>query len=137
MFNIFRKKSPTIPTMVFKSDAAAFEYMCKYGRHTYENDIPCIGVVINRHEDGENYVIKIANEDDMDIPLDIDVDTIAENRFIYCVSGAPVDDRVYKNGDLVILKVSSLVSALGIGPVSGIFQKVNPVLDSEKGWEIP
>ena len=48
-----------------------------------------------------------------------------------------MDDRVYKNGDLVILKVSSAVSALGMGPVAGIFQKVNPVLDSEKGWEFP
>ena len=48
-----------------------------------------------------------------------------------------VDDRIYKNGDLVILKVSSEVSGLGMGPVAGLFQKVNPVLDSEKGWEFP
>ena len=99
--------------------------------------MPVIGVVIKQKGDSENYIIKIANQDDNVIPSDIDVDTMAKNPLIYCVSGSPVDDRIYKNGDLVILKVSSAVSALGIGPVAGIFQKVNPVLDSEKGWEFP
>ena len=137
MFNFFKKRSVSMPPMAFKSDAAAFEYMCKYGRHDYENDMPCIGVVIKQQEDSENYIIKIANQDDNVIPSDIDVDTMAKNPLIYCVSGSPVDDRIYKNGDLVILKVSSEVSALGMGPVAGLFQKVNPVLDSETGWEFP
>ena len=137
MFNFFKKRSVSIPPMVFKSDANAFEYMCKYGRLDYENDMPCIGVVIKQQEDSENYIIKIANQDDNVIPSDIDVDTMAKNPLIYCVSGSPVDDRIYKNGDLVILKVSSAVSALGMGPVAGLFQKVNPVLDSETGWEFP
>ena len=123
MFNIFKKKSPTIPPMVFKSDATAFEYMCKYGRHDYENEMPVIGVVIKQKGDSENYIIKIANQDDNVIPPDIDVETISKNSLIYCLHGSPVDDRIYKNGDLVILKVSSEVSALGMGPVAGLFQK--------------
>ena len=88
--------------------------------------------------DASNYTFhKIANQDDNVIPPDIDVETISKNSLIYCLHGSPVDDRIYKNGDLVILKVSSEVSALGMGPVAGLFQKVNPVLDSETGWEFP
>ena len=59
MFNFFKKRSVSIPPMVFKSDANAFEYMCKYGMHDYENDMPCIGGVIKQHGDSENYIIDL------------------------------------------------------------------------------
>ena len=43
--------------------------------------------------------------------------------------------RIYKNGDLVFLIIPNEISGLGMGPLSGLFQKINPIMDFEKGWE--
>ncbi len=133
MFNFFKKKE--VPEkLVFKSDIAAFEYVCEFMVNGYENEMPCIGIVIQQKEDGD-YVIKIANNKDTSVPAEIDADTAAEKRFIYCISAKPMDSRIYKNGDLVFLIIPNEISGLGMGPLSGLFQKINPVMDFEKGWE--
>ena len=119
--------------LTFNDDKAAFTYACEYLLNDYLAG-PCTGVVIQKKEDGD-YIVKIANQRDKSIPQSVDVNFVADNADIYCVAASPIIPMNYNNGDLVQVDFPDKIREMAIGPLAGIFHKIDPVFNTDKGWK--
>ncbi|NOS72896.1 MAG: hypothetical protein HOP33_23600 [Verrucomicrobia bacterium] len=138
MFSFFKKKDEQPKRLVFKSNAAAFEYACRFLETdlttgaAQENGVTAIVLEVN----AQSCVVKIANKEDSSIPVE-PVKQLIENgqiKFI-CPSAKPTDHvPPLSKGDLVIV-----VDALGLCAMgkplfaSVLIAKLQPIFDMDAG----
>ena len=140
MFGLFGKKPREKPPerLVFKSNAAAFEYACKFLITTLENENQVLAIVLGSV--GDRVCVKLSNSLDDSVPAEEPQALLDQGEIEnICFSAAKVD-RVsrLRKGDLVIYMAPKEIAAAGFAATAGlIIAKVQPVYDLKRcGWVI-
>lgn len=129
------------PSLFFKSNAAAFEYACRYLDNSLENERAVVAIVLAVK--GRQCVVKFANNADPSIPSGSVKDILeagAADAFHTMNPAAPLIDRVasVKRGDLVMYVAAKEAAAAGRPGLAGIIvARVKPIyLIDKQGWQL-
>jgi hypothetical protein len=90
MFNFFKRKNEVPKQLVFKSNAGAFEYACRFLMTDLTNGDP-VTAIVRETKEGRDCVVKVANKEDPSIPEESVSELISENslKFI-CPMAKPL-----------------------------------------------
>jgi hypothetical protein len=133
--------APSIEPLFFKSNAAAFEYACKYLDNSLDNERPVLAIVLAVK--GRQCVVKFANSADPSVPtgsVQQILEICAADALRTISPAAALVDPVptVKRGDLVMYAAAKEAVTAGRPGVAGVIvARVKPIyMLDRQAWQL-